>query len=498
MGRTGSILVVGLVLVGCAESPPDPDVFLANATRALGAGDLRTIEYIGDGWDTSFGQAWSVQESWPRWSLLGYDRVIDYEAGTSRHTAQRQSGMDPDKLGGGGAQPGTAPTTQRSAITPDSPWSQRLIIYFTPYGFLRLAADQDARVELVDLPDGQDEYVLSFDVPDGGATHAMRGYFGQDSRLRRIETWLDDPVLGDMLVEVEFADYRDVGGIEFPMHILERRGGLAYKELSVSSVVPNAAIEAPDPAADGGAFGGRGGGGRGGRGAGAAQAETPPSLAIGEGVWVVTGGYQSTVVEFSDYVVVIEGAQNAARSQTIITEAMRLTNGKPIRYFVTTHTHFDHIGGIRDFVAQGATIVVNDMDVEWYERALNTPHTLNPDLAERLGARPVIEGAGDGYVIEDQTQRIELYKINGSLHAADMMIAYLPSVRMIVEADMVQPWLSGAFEGAFDGPHPFLVHLKSQLDLLGLDFEGFLPVHAPNPPPSVPRSVFEAAVGEEG
>jgi hypothetical protein len=504
-----TLFALAVLVVACAEAPPpDAATLLADSTEALGAADLDTIEYSGNGWDSSFGQAWSVQEDWTRSSLTGYNRVIDYETGTSRHTAQRQVGMDPAKLGGGGAQPGAGPTNQQSTIAETAGFQQKLPIYFTPYGFLRFAAGQEATVE-AETVDGTRYNVLSFPVAEGENTYRMRGYFNQDDLLEKIETWLDNPVMGDMLVEVEFDDYQDVNGLMFPMHILESRGGLGFKELTVDSVTPNVVIEEPEQvaAAGRGGAGGRGagGGGRGagGRGAGGggrggAAADPEPSTQLGEGVWVVNGGYQSVVVEFADHSVVIEGAQNAGRSQQIIAEAKRLTGDKPIRYYVATHTHFDHTGGMRDFVAEGATIVAHEIDREFYEMALNTPHTMNPDLAQEVGATATVMGVGDMAVLEDDTQRIELYKIEGSLHAGDMMIAYLPSIRTIVEADIVQPWLGGGFGGGGDGPHPFLVHMKSEMDRLSLDYEQFVPVHAPNPPPTVAREQLEAAVEGAG
>jgi glyoxylase-like metal-dependent hydrolase (beta-lactamase superfamily II) len=410
--------------------------------------------------------------------------------------------MDPDRLGGFGAQPGANPQTQTSNITANSPWDQRLVVYFTPYGFLRLAEGREATVEARTV-DGIRYNVLSFSVEDGEETRQLEGYFDTDDVLRKIETRLDDPVMGDMRVEVEFDDYQDVNGVLFPMHVLESRGELAYKELTIDSVVPNAVIEEPEQAAGGGGRGGGGrgaggggrgggGGGRGAGGGGAPAAEVELSTRIGEGIWVVDGGYQSVIVEFPAYSAVIEGAQNAARSRQLIAEAKRVTGEKPIRYYVTTHSHFDHISGIRDFVAEGATIVSPDLDVAFYERVLNTPHTINPDLAQEVGATATVQGmGGDLYVIEDGVQRIELHQLHGSAHAADMAIAYLPSIRTIVESDLLQPWMNAQFGGP---GHPFLVYLKGELDRLALDYEAFIPIHRPTPPPTVSRAEFEALV----
>src|SRR5688500_6248008 len=111
-------------------------------------------------------------------------------------------------------------------------------------------------------------------------------------------------------------------------------------------VKPNApaAIQAPAPAAGGG---GGGGGGQ--------QAATT-SKQLGPGVWMVLPAYASIVVDFRDYIVVIGGGNNDARAEATIAEARRLVPNKPIRYVINTHAHFDHMGGLRAYAAEGVTI----------------------------------------------------------------------------------------------------------------------------------------------
>jgi hypothetical protein len=70
----------------------------------------------------------------------------------------------------------------------------------------------------------------------------------------------------------------------------------------------------------------------------------------------------------------------------------------------------------------------------------------------------------------------------------------LPSIKTIVEADVFQPWINPVFGGGREGPHPFLVYLDRELTRLGLDYEQFVPVHAPNPPLVMPKSALVEAV----
>ena len=51
--------------------------------------------------------------------------------------------------------------------------------------------------------------------------------------VERVETWIDNPFLGDMLFEAIYSDYKDVGGAQFPMHIVQKQGGYPIFDLTL-------------------------------------------------------------------------------------------------------------------------------------------------------------------------------------------------------------------------------------------------------------------------
>ena len=485
-----ALLAAAFILVACAEPapppPPDAGVLLGDARATMGADGLNSIEFSGSGQDATVGQPWNINEGWPMWSVQDYNRVINYGAMASRQSAVREI-ADPLKLGGGGAQPGTAPQNQNSTVTADSGFNQKLQVWLTPHGFLELATESNPTITSETM-DGARYNVASFSVPDGDISHEMRGYFNAESNLlEEVQTWVDNPVYGDMIIEAEFGNYQDFGGTMFPTSYVQKQGGFHTLNLTINDVIPNTSASAEPPE-------GGGRGGRGGRGGGAAADAPPPFVEIGDGIFVLDGGYQSVAVEFAEFSVVIDGLQNNARAADIIEATKAVIPDKPIRYWVSTHLHFDHIGGIRDMVAEGVTILTHEGNVAFLEDVLDNPRTMNPDRLSASPMAPMVQGTADTFVLEDATQLLELYKLEGSLHADDMMIAYLPSINTIVSADLAQPWMNPAFGGG-DGPHPFLVHLADELDRIGMAYDQFVPVHRPNPGPTVSRDDFLAAAG---
>jgi glyoxylase-like metal-dependent hydrolase (beta-lactamase superfamily II) len=106
---------------------------------------------------------------------------------------------------------------------------------------------------------------------------------------------------------------------------------------------------------------------------------------------------------------------------------------------VTTHHHWDHFGGIRTAIDEGATIVTSEHNKELVERVGTAPHTIAPD---RLAAskKPVkVQTVGSMATLTDGTRTIELHTLANYLHAGDMLVVYLPKEKILAEADAFTP-----------------------------------------------------------
>ena len=99
--RTIPTLVVGIALAiavsGCRQQPTG----VAAAAQAMGATDLKSIEYSGSGSNFAFGQAPSPGEPWPRFEVKTYAVAIDYQAPAMRLDMLRAQGEHPPHGGGG-------------------------------------------------------------------------------------------------------------------------------------------------------------------------------------------------------------------------------------------------------------------------------------------------------------------------------------------------------------------------------------------------------------
>ena len=76
---------------------------------------------------------------------------------------------------------------------------------------------------------------------------------------------------------------------------------------------------------------------------------------MADGVWFLGGGsHNSLVVEFPTYVARSSKARWAMPARdAVMADAKKLVPNKPIKYLINTHHHFDHLGGVRAYVAAG-------------------------------------------------------------------------------------------------------------------------------------------------
>lgn len=487
------VFLLGTAQIGAAQ---DARAVLQATAAAMGTANLRTVRYDASGFGTYFGQSYAADADWPRFEVSNYTRAIDYSSQSSVETYTRRQGNYPAR--GGGPRPiqgqvtsilngGYAWNVDGSTATPAPQTTEmrQVEILMTPHGFIKaaMAAANPTAASFVvagtsevgQTSGGRRMTIVSFTAL---GKYRVNGTINDQNLVELVQTWLPNPVLGDMLYEMRSTDYKDFGGIKLPtfhhLHLGNFRlnQGHDYMEIRLANVQPNVAVMPPAvPEA-------------------VRQATEPPVRVemqrLADGVWLAGGGtHNSVVVEFHDFVAIVEAPLNEERSLAVVREVQNRLPAKPIKFVVNTHHHFDHSGGLRTYVAEGATVVTAQANKEFYQDVVlyPAPRTVQPDRLSTYypffvnARREAIETVNvrQKYVLSDGVRTLELHPVEGLEHSAGMLMAYLPNEKLLVNADLYSPPAPGAQSPA--SPTPSMVTLNDNIKRLKLDVRQHVPIH---------------------
>ena len=489
MKRSVSAVAVlaGLIAsTASAQAVKDVRAVLEASVRAMGGTNLKTLQYSANGWSSRIGQTYGLAEDWPHYEVADYTRVIDYEGNGWREDYTRRQGKFP-LLG----RPPIVEEKITSIFSGNYAWDvqggrtvplpglyldgvsfaelRQLELAITPHGFLKAAlAAKDATAIMLPIVGASDAGLSAFGrrvtiVSFSLGKYRINGTINDQNLVELTDTWFHNPVYGDMDYEMRFTKYKNFDGVQFPtlfhVHQGDPRLNPAhnYYEYNVTDVKANVSVPViPVPDAVRSAV---------------APPVTVASTKLGEGVWLLGGGtHHSVLVEFKDFVAVVEAPQNEARSLAVIEEAARLAPNKLIKYVVNTHHHFDHAGGLRTYLSQGTTVITHESNKQYYMDILfaAAPRELQPDRMARfnpmymISRRPApIETVASGlgapgggaskYVITDGERVVEIFHVQDMAyeledptlaqgnHSADMLMAYLPREKILINADLYTP-----------------------------------------------------------
>jgi glyoxylase-like metal-dependent hydrolase (beta-lactamase superfamily II) len=465
------------------QSTPDADSVIKAVTAAMGTARLRSVQYTGTGSINMTGQAYTTGGAWPRYTVTKYTMSVDYSLPVMRQELIR---IDDAKVPRGGGAGGYNPQTFQGGIRPipgdiimnttiDARNNQNAAIQFwlTPHGFLKGIAANMASAKTATV---RGKKTLTFTA---FGKFPLTATIDNANLIEKVEALVDIPFTGDTVLDGAYTNYRDLDGIRFPMHILMREGGWPVLEINVAQVSPNAqaAIDVVQRAAAPAAA------------APAAPAAPPQPVKLADGVWqLVPNGEGSILVEFKDYVVMVEAPGSDAVTAASIAAAQRLAPGKPVKYVVNSHHHADHAGGMRAYVAEGIPIITHESHKKYYEEQIfKNPHSINPDRLARMPRAPMLEFVKDKRVITDGNQTLEIYLMKDQPHAEGLLMMYLPKPKLLIQADAYIP-RPGA--PPLPMPSPYTTNLVDNISRLKLDVTRVVQIHGGSSPYT---EVLEAA-----
>jgi glyoxylase-like metal-dependent hydrolase (beta-lactamase superfamily II) len=475
------LFAIALGALGVIAQAQEAKTILQKAGSALGAGNINSISFSGTGHFSSLGQNLLPNSPWPETTLISYTRTIDFVAKASKEEFKRTQNNPPSK--GGGA-PFGGEQTQVNFVSGQYAWNQpgaqpqpavaaaeerQLQIWLTPQGFIKGAMDGNATAQK--SKGGTDVTFTAM------SKYKIVGTIDANGLVTKVNTWMAQPVLGDMLIETVYSEYKDYGSVKFPARIVQNQGGHPVLDLTITDVKANPGLSATVPEA--------------------VHTATPPPVRVepqkvGDGLWFLGGGtHNSVLAEFKDYVVLLESPLNDERASAVLAEVKKQVPSKPIKYVVNTHHHYDHSGGLRAIVAEGIPIVTNEQNKAFYLSAWKAPRNLEPDKLSKTNKKPTFITVKDKWEITDGNQILDLYLTNPNDHNGDMMIAYFPKQKVLVEADLFTP-------SAPNGPAPppvamnFSNQLYENVQRLKLAPETIAPLHGR----VVPYAEFLKVIGK--
>ena len=273
----------------------------------------------------------------------------------------------------------------------------------------------------------------------------------------RVRTLDWDGIEGDSVFDAEYSDWRDVGGAKIAFHALYTLNGMKIEELKISTATANPALAPASfniPQAM------------------LASAAKPAPAKVTPFQWIIRrqflgfyydsdkmytddadslrlddvgpnisqtqGGTHNTIfIATNSYLIAVEAPNDDGQSMQSMDMAKKKYPGKPIRYLILTHHHVDHVGGMRAYAAEGATIVVGKGDGDYLRKVLARPEALNRFAPKTPFTAKVIEVDGK-WSVNDGGREVSAYAIDNP-HAAPYVIVYVPDARLGVVTDLYVP-----------------------------------------------------------
>lgn len=272
--------------------------------------------------------------------------------------------------------------------------------------------------------EGRKHDIVTFTMPD--AQQVALYIDATTHLLSKYENVFTDSVYDTDVLEFIYGGYKQVGDLKLPSQFLIKQAGMVTSDWKVDITL--------NPTLDEKAFALNT------EGLKELPAQPAPfqakTVKLADNVALIQGlqggNYNVLAVSFKDHIFAFEAPVSSAIADQAIKMIKEAFPGKPIKYVAVTHFHNDHSGGLRSFIAEGATVVTTAGNRAFFEQMAAAKFD---DGLGKKPRKPAFEIVSGKRAFSDGETAIELHDI-GSPHAKEMLVGYLPKERILFQGDL--------------------------------------------------------------
>lgn len=172
------------------------------------------------------------------------------------------------------------------------------------------------------------------------------------------------------------------------------------------------------------------------------RAPGPPKIEkIAEKIWAIDRNdidSRTLVAEMKDGLVVMESAVGSPEGEQLVDVIKKQWPNQSIRTFLYSHYHPHYLGGVRPFVAEGATIVTTPGNAAFVKEIVERPFKIAPDRLAQSGATLKLETIQNKrFTISDSDNEIVAIDVGKlSQHTDEFTVFYFPRQKVLFQAEL--------------------------------------------------------------
>jgi hypothetical protein len=169
------------------------------------------------------------------------DKVVPDGRGPPLAAPQRQIEVVGAKFAWNESVPGAGFIPGSTATPTPAALKVRLLkLWITPFGVLKMAAQASSRAKITTEGGAT---VITFPLTGTLEGITVKATLNAKNQVERVETLTDNPMLGYLVTETTYSDYKDLGEIAsdvlFPSHIVQKQRGVPVLDLTITKTDPN-------------------------------------------------------------------------------------------------------------------------------------------------------------------------------------------------------------------------------------------------------------------